>query len=287
MALSLLDSLIQEVSSLSMSSSSSTSAPCSRSGPRPLPPEIEAVREQWDAEQTELCKRLITRDERLPSWPGSESKGPPLTLVGGVDISFVGNEEEDACAALVVLSYPELKVVHEKYVMVKLTRPYVSGYLAFREVGFLVELLEDVKRTRPEIMPQIVFVDGNGVLHPRGFGLACHLGVLCDIPTLGVGKKLLNVDGLNKNDVNKLCKDNLLKGGDWVRLQGESGRVWAAALRSTDEAFKQIFVSVGHRMSLESAVDLCKKMTLYRVPEPIRKADLGSREVIRRLEQVA
>lgn len=272
MSLALLDNLIQEVKTLSSASASS-------SWVRVLPPEIEALRAQWDAEQTELCKRLVTEDERLPSWTGGS---PALTLVGGVDISFVGNEEEDACAALVVLTFPELKVVHEKYVMVKLTRPYVSGYLAFREVDFLVQLLEDLRAERPEMMPQIVFVDGNGVLHPRGFGLACHLGVLCDIPTLGVGKKLLNVDGLNKTEVNKLCKANLLKGGDWVRLQGESGRVWAAALRSTDEAFKQIFVSVGHRMSLDSAVDLCKKTTLYRVPEPIRKADLGSRDVIRR-----
>uniref|UniRef100_A0A672YRY5 Endonuclease V n=1 Tax=Sphaeramia orbicularis TaxID=375764 RepID=A0A672YRY5_9TELE len=82
--------------------------------------------------------------------------------------------------------------------MVKLTAPYVSGFLAFRETPFLLEALQRLEKKEPSLMPQVVFVDGNGVFHHREFGLACHLGVLSGLPCVGVAKNLLQVDGVFK-----------------------------------------------------------------------------------------
>jgi deoxyinosine 3'endonuclease (endonuclease V) len=76
-------------------------------------------------------------------------------------------------------------MVYQDYKMVKLTQPYIAGFLAFREVDHLLELLAHQRSTRPEVTPQVVFVDGNGVLHPKGFGLASHLGVLAATVTVG------------------------------------------------------------------------------------------------------
>jgi len=90
------------------------------------------------------------------------------------------------------------------------------------------------------------------------------------------------VDGLSKDRVRKLCDDNLKKGGDYVELKGDSGRVWGAALRSNDKTTDPLIISVGHKISLDTALTLIKKCcTKYRIPEPIRRADLESRAVIR------
>eukprot|EP00047_Mylnosiga_fluctuans_P023705 m.144410 g.144410 ORF g.144410 m.144410 type:complete len:96 (+) comp9670_c0_seq9:438-725(+) len=79
-----------------------------------------------------------------------------------------------------------MEVVYSDCEMIKLTLPYISGFLAFREAPFLMRLLDRARATRPDQFPQVVIVDGNGVLHPRGFGLASHLGVLADVPCVSL-----------------------------------------------------------------------------------------------------
>jgi len=107
------------------------------------------------------------------------------------------------------------------------------------------------------------------------------LGVLCGIPTIGIGKTFLVVDGLTNDKVKKLGKA-LSKGGESVQLIGDSGTVWGVLFRSTDNSTKAIYVSVGHKISLDTAVKIVKHCCLYRIPEPVRQADLLSREFIRK-----
>lgn len=205
-----------------------------------------------------------------------------LQKVGGVDVSFVKGDSVRACASLVVLSYPELKVMYEDSRMVGLKAPYVSGFLAFREVPFLVELVQRLQEKEPDLMPQVLLVDGNGVLHQRGFGVACHLGVLTELPCIGVAKKLLQVEGLENNALHKEKIVLLQAGGDTFPLIGNSGTVLGMALKSHDHSTKPLYVSVGHRISLEVAVRLTHRCCRFRIPEPIRQADIRSREYIRR-----
>jgi len=96
-----------------------------------------------------------------------------IELVGGVDLSFIKGSDTDACAALVVLRLPTLEVVYESYKRVELRAPYIPGFLAFREVYCLADLLEDLYANMPELMPDAILVDGNGRLHPNRFG-ACE-----------------------------------------------------------------------------------------------------------------
>lgn len=128
-----------------------------------------------NSEQETLCNSLITENQL--NWDlDSDDPSLQLKFIGGVDISFVKDSNEDACAGLVVLLYPTMEVIYEKCNMIKLTLPYIPGYLAFRECSFLLDLLEELYNTQPEIFPQVIMVDGNGILHPRGLGLASHLG---------------------------------------------------------------------------------------------------------------
>ena len=128
--------------------------------------------------------------------------------------------------------------------------------------------------------------------HPRGFGAASHVGVAASIPTVGVAKSLLAVDGLDERAVREGCAAAGLGFGGHTPLVGDSGRTWGAALRSSepppkrettgqDAAFRPIFVSVGHGVCLRTAVALTTACCAYRVPEPIRLADLEGRDVVR------
>ncbi|KAJ7378297.1 hypothetical protein OS493_023544 [Desmophyllum pertusum] len=213
--------------------------------------------ETWKREQIELKKKLVSED--CVNWGVStEEPFSNLNLIGGVDISFPKGDADHACACLVVLNFPELEVVYEDLSMVHLTSPYVPEYLAFREVGFLVDLISRLGKDKPELLPQVILVDGNGMLHPRGFGIACHLGVLTDIPTVGVAKTLFHVDGIERDSYHA-----------------------DQALRSTQQACNPIYVSVGHKIGLETAVSLTHACCQYRIPEPIRQADIRSREYLR------
>lgn len=237
------------------------------------------IQERWSLQQIELISRLESKDrvsERvLRLIKGSDE----VVLFGGVDLSFV---DDLACACLVIISYPSLQIVYQDCQMFQLKHPYISGFLAFREAVPLHILLKEQKMRFPDLVPDLVLVDGNGILHPRSFGLACHLGVLVDIPTIGVAKKLMSVDGLVRDEVVSKCKDRLQKFGDTLDLVGQDRGLLGQAVR-TGKSRNPVFVSSGHRISLQSAVQLVLLVSeMYRIPEPIRRADLISRDFIRK-----
>jgi len=129
----------------------------------------------------------------------------------------------------------------------------------------------------------LIMVDGNGILHYRGFGSASQLGVVMDIPTIGVGKELLVVDGMDADYIAQKCSLELKKFGDQVELVGpRTGKLYGQAVRSKSQ-HEPIYVSIGHMISLDSAVDLvlkcCRNSNL--LPEPVRLADGLSRDVIK------
>ncbi|XP_035493282.2 endonuclease V-like isoform X1 [Scophthalmus maximus] len=262
----------------------------------------EDLVKQWESVQARLRQQLVEEDtEDWQTRPGFLG----LQRVGGVDLSFIKGDDVNACAQLVVLSYPGLEMLYEDSQMVTLTAPYIAGFLAFRETPFLLEALQRLQRDQPALLPQVVFVDGNGLFHYREFGLACHLGVLSGLPCVGVAKNLLQVQGVYKNEEHQSQKFGtqlrldmqhtqglpsgnslqqiaaLQKGGDSFPLTAASGKVLGKALRSSDRSSKPVYVSVGHKISLDTAVRLTHSCCRYRVPEPIRQADCRSREYLR------
>jgi deoxyinosine 3'endonuclease (endonuclease V) len=92
-----------------------------------------------------------------------------------------------------------------------MTQPYVPGFLAFREVEHLKILVEEMKLKNPGLFPDVFIVDGNGILHNNSFGLACHLGVLCDVPTIGCSKTFFYIDGITAQSVEILMQEKLKK----------------------------------------------------------------------------
>eukprot|EP00510_Aplanochytrium_minuta_P009415 CAMPEP_0184060694 /NCGR_PEP_ID=MMETSP0956-20121227/10945_1 /TAXON_ID=627963 /ORGANISM="Aplanochytrium sp, Strain PBS07" /LENGTH=258 /DNA_ID=CAMNT_0026356799 /DNA_START=584 /DNA_END=1357 /DNA_ORIENTATION=- len=237
----------------------------------------------WTEKQEQLSKQLILED-RLDGSLGYPIDFTEIKTVGGFDISFKKGSNQ-ACAAFVVISVELNTVVYKDVLQVNITEPYVSSFLAFREVEpfqllFQRFLLRRKTNATSVPSPEVLFVDGNGVFHPKGFGLACHLGVVLDKPTIGIAKSCLNVDGLNKERILKRWQnldssiEKQIGKATYIYLKGNSGRVWGAAFKCTSDILNPIYVSQGHRISLKSAIELTVKCCKYRIPEPVRQADI-------------
>ena len=146
--------------------------------------------------------------------------------------------------------------------------PYVPGYLAFREAPHFLQAYEKLKSSRPDCLPRVWLIDGNGILHTRGVGIASHLGVLLDIVTIGVAKNFYDVDGLHCDEFRRLFDDQApsLSRGDYVPIVGSSGKVHGAALVNHLPAKNPIYVSIGHKISLETALKLVDRVSFIVFP---------------------
>ena len=180
-------------------------------------------------------------------------------FIGGVDIS-VRRTGDMATGAVVVLSYPELELVEAQMVTGRTEMPYVPGLLSFRESPLILSACEKLT-----VIPDLVMVDGQGIAHPRRIGLASHLGLFLDIPTIGCAKS-------------RLCGSHdepVVDAGSYTEVL-DRGEVIGAALR-TKHGTKPLYVSIGHKVDLPNAIywvmQCCRG---YRMPEPTRLAHLAA-----------
>ncbi|RLE96564.1 MAG: endonuclease V [Thermoprotei archaeon] len=212
---------------------------------------------RFEVSRARLAQRLIAEkvmdEDKLP---------PRVELVGGVDLSYVGDA---AVAAAVVINAHTFKPVSKATVVLDVRFPYIPTLLAFREAGPMI-----VAVRRLSVRPHVLFVDGNGRLHPYRAGLACHVGLALDMPTIGVAKKLL-------------CGEL----GEWRGREAPvllGGEVIGVALRA-GRGMRPIYVSVGHKISLRTAVRLTKRFTRGRskLPEPLRLAHAEATALARKL----
>ncbi|MGY6553675.1 MAG: deoxyribonuclease V [Wenzhouxiangella sp.] len=200
---------------------------------------------------------LIAEQRRLAEQVITESRVPPqLTTVTGVDVAFPDRGQTTRAAA-VTLSYPELAMIEHSIAELPTALPYIPGLLSFRELPALLAAIQQLQRP-----PELVLVDGQGLAHPRRFGVACHLGVVTGLCTIGVGKSRL---------CGEFCQPGACKGARSELRDG--GEVIGKVVRTRDRV-RPLFVSSGHQVNLDEAVEwvlACSRK--YRLPEPIRWAD--------------
>ncbi len=196
--------------------------------------------------QRELAKRLVPVDS-LPR---------PIVTVAGVDVSCRFRSRLFH-AAIVLFSYPQLELLETATASLEIDFPYIPGLLSFRELPVILRAAQTLKRT-----PDLLLVDGQGIAHPRRFGLASHLGLWLDRPTLGCAKSRLYGE---HDEVGE-------EKGAQTPLRDSSGDVIGALLRSR-QGVKPLYISPGHRLGVATATQLalscCRN---YRLPEPIRAA---------------
>ncbi|ADU67545.1 deoxyribonuclease V [Pantoea sp. At-9b] len=180
----------------------------------------------------------------------------PPRLIAGADVGF---EQGGAVtrAALVILEYPSLQLVEHQIARISTTMPYIPGFLSFREVPALLAAWQQLQH-----QPDLLFVDGHGISHPRRLGVAAHFGLLVDVPTIGVAKRRLCGQFAALDDAPG-SRQPLLDKGEQL------GWVWRSKARCNP-----LFISSGHRVSTDSALQWVENcMAGYRLPEPTRWAD--------------
>ncbi|MDI6776956.1 MAG: deoxyribonuclease V [Syntrophales bacterium] len=211
---------------------------------------------RWDvtygeavAIQEGLKEKLILHDEDVIE---------PIKTIAGADVSYE-KRKGILFAAVVLLSWPAMDIIEEASSIEEVRFPYIPGLLTFREGPALLKAFEKLNH-----IPDAIIFDGQGIAHPRGIGLASHMGLFLDIPTVGCAKTRLigsyGVVGDRVGDCTGMVYNNRLIG---------------AVLR-TREKVKPVFISQGHRIGLQRAVELVLSCcTGYRLPEPVRRAHLA------------
>ncbi len=201
-------------------------------------------------------KEAIEIQERLRERVRLEDDFAPISAVAGVDVSIGRGWREGRCG-VVVLSFPELEVIETATHTAPVTFPYVPGLLAFREVPIL---LETWRLLRSE--PDLIFLDGHGYAHPRRFGFACHAGVVLDKPSIGCAKSRLTGNYAEPGT----------QAGSTSPMMADDGDLLGYVVR-TKTGVKPVFISPGHRVSFDTAVQIALDCTRgHRIPEPTRLA---------------
>ena len=207
----------------------------------------------WDVSS----QQAIKIQKRLRPMLDFKKLSRTIRYVAGTDVSF-SRKLGLIWAGVVVFSYPELHRVEEKWVQDKVSFPYIPGLLSFRELPILLRAMKKIDRD-----PELILCDGQGIAHPRGLGLASHLGLLVDRSSIGCAKSRLVGEFSGVGEM-KGSRENL-----WY-----NGQVVGAVVR-TRQGVKPLFISPGNKITLEESV----KMALnccgrYRLPEPTRQAHL-------------
>lgn len=195
-----------------------------------------------EEEQSRLSKKVVIKNDF-----------EELELVGGLDHSYF---DKKIIAGIVVCKYPSMEVVEKRFAIQPCRMPYIPGFLAYREMPAAAEAYSHL-----DVKPHVLMVDGNGVLHPRGLGVASHFGVLQDIPTIGVAK-------------------NLFTG----TVEGEKVYIGEKAIGQmvqTKETAKPLYVSPGHRITLSKSVEILQASMRppHKLPEPLHLAHRYVRKV--------
>ena len=218
----------------------------------------QIIKHKWNVSLNEAKEIQCFLKERLRIQPLKKK----IHTVCGIDTAF-DNRNFKCFTAAVLLSYPEMEILEELYIIDKFTFPYIPGYLTFREGPSIIKALKRLK-TKPDIL----MFDGQGIAHPIQMGIASHIGILFDIPSIGCAKSRLY------GKFNEMGKEM----GDFSFLFDKINRKIGTVLR-TRKSVKPVFVSPGHLIDIKNSMKLVLSSAIkYRLPEPTRLADKLSKK---------
>lgn len=203
-------------------------------------------------------EKLIKEQERLSKKIIIKKLKKKIKIVGGCDVYYYKNYGIGAF----ILMDENFEILEKKLFKDKIDFPYIPGFLSYRELKFLIGAYKKLK-----IKPDLIFVDGNGILHPRNFGIASHLGILLKKPTIGCAKNLL----IGEYEKFKL------KRGNFSPIIFNSKIIGYAVC--TKDNVKPVFISPGNLIDFEDSIKYTLIFSKYRIPEPIRKAHIEAKNL--------
>lgn len=223
----------------------------------------KGIFEENDNYESYYLKQLALRDKIVHE----DDFNTEIKYIAGVDVAY-NEEKQKMVGAIVVLAANTLEVIEEAFHIMDITFPYVPGLFSFREIPALLGAYDLLKQK-----PDLIICDGQGIAHPKGIGMASHLGIELDVPTIGCAKKRL------VGDFEEVGQER----GSYAALVFEKKEVGRVLRTRTD--VKPVFVSIGHRISIKTACDWVLKMAPdYRLPETTRKADTIVNDILKTLD---
>ncbi|MEB3756832.1 MAG: endonuclease V [Desulfurococcales archaeon] len=216
-----------------------------------LPDICWSIQSKFDSKRAFIAQKVLSKKIL------KEDHVRRIQIIGGLDLSYTNNKSI-GIAVLSIVDYRSLKLIKCFYATTYTCIPYIPGLLAFREMPPIALLLTWAKKRK--LLPDVLIVDGHGIAHPRGFGIASHVGVVFDVPSIGVAKRRLT--GIE--DDNKV-------------VDKKTGEIIAYILYKGN---RKIYVSIGHKVSLETAVNIVRRTwTRGRIPVPTLLADRFSKQL--------
>lgn len=309
---------------------------------------IENQKQTWMKEQFAIAKQVeIVQEEtdlnaidsmqyRPLDCPSRKDDADHQEYYGGVDVSFPKVETDPGIAVYVIVDGRTNKVIYQAHERFDLNVPYISGFLAFREIDPLIRLVQAAT-----LVPSVILVDGNGSWHERGAGIASVLGVRTGIPTIGVGKTFYCMGPYTNESITNIVNSSMKAATTYLKkdnphftLRADACLLWSPLVKESPlnatpdvdrpafmseiseydnlrglaipiqtkhsaqqlvilvghggrehkrsgRALNPIFISVGHKLSIQQATDICAQLAQAKIPEPVRQADLIGREILR------
>ena len=234
----------------------------------PVPSPRTSLSEHWTEVETALKRRLVEDNAMDFSWYNVNPDKPELRYIAGVAMHIVVGS---AAVSVVIIDWSTMEVVFESRESYPIRVPSISGASAFIEAGPMIEAIHHATAVNPHLAPQLVMVYGHGKYHSQAFGVACHVGVTLGITTIGVSDCWVDVDGLQFGPVDEAVKN----GAEAVTLRGRSGELYGIAFVTPVEmetTRNAIYVSVGNKISVYTAMEIVKGSCVHNMPEPVFQA---------------
>lgn len=227
---------------------------------------------EWDSIQYKLQKQYTEKD----------------SIVNISNIDYIGsfymyiNREDETIGSVAfsVFDFKSMKCVYKRSKIISNQIPYITGYLAFREVVHFIELYNDLLKKHPEYSPDVILLNGYGKLHQKQAGCAVHFAHKINIPVIGIGKSLIIFDGLNEHEIRQKFKSSCENVGDYIEIIGDSGINYGAAVKTSKNSTNPLYVTIGSFISLEMAIDIVINCSKHRIPQPIRNSDILAKNTL-------
>jgi len=228
--------------------------------------------EEWKKIQNEMAKKINEKDR---------IEVDKIKYILSIYLFICSDDETKGAVSYVITDYKDGlygNTVKSHTIEVENTIPYMTGFLGFREVIFYKQAYDHACENFCK--PDIIVINSFGKFHDRMAGSALHLALDLDMPVIGIGRSVICFDGLSDNLIRKQFKKECKESGDFLYIKGQTGTLYGAAVKTSNESKNPLYVSVGSYISLDTCVEIIVNISKHRFPEPMRKAETLAKNLI-------
>lgn len=234
---------------------------------------MDDLKKEWITKQNTMKDKLEEKDR--------------ITNISNIDYiaSFhlirSRDDEELVAVSIILYDFESKKCIYKNFKVTRCKIPYISGFVGFAESELYNELYNEMLNKHPSYVPDVIIINSYGKLHPRCAGSATQLALKLNIPTIGIGKVIIPIDGLYEMETKKYFREKCNSIGDYIELKGKSNIIYGAALKNHGTSNRPLYVSVGNYITLQTAINIIINCSTFITPEPVRIAERFSKDKLK------